>query len=107
MEFVKSLFASKLPHRVYVSQVAEWLPDVDSRPIKDRMANEYCLCPPLSALLSAAAESLGDHKRAVEYDHYQLSESPHPVKNTYALIRWGCLTIKIAGAGDSVDNASL
>ena len=39
----------------------------------------------------------GDSKKAAEYDHYWLSDSPHPVKNVYARVRLGCLTMRIMG----------
>ena len=61
--FVKCLFAAKLPHRVCASQVAEWLPDLGCCPMMDIQANEYCLCPSLSTLLSVAAENLGEYSR--------------------------------------------
>ena len=76
-ELIKALIAAQLPDCVSHAEIVEWLPDVDYRPVHDRVVNDVGLGPALSTLIAMAATHLGKHRASM----FQCQASNDMVQN--------------------------
>ena len=60
--YVRALLVAQLPHDVLLAEAAEWMPDVDFQPLRDRGINERGIGQALPTLISRAANHLGSCK---------------------------------------------
>ena len=81
-------------------EIVEWLPDVDYRPVHDRVVPEVGLSPTLSTLIAMAATHVGKHRASARYNQHWLQLSFNPAKDYYAHADLGS-TATMIGEGDS------
>jgi hypothetical protein len=60
--YVRALLVAQLPHNVLLAEAAEWMPDVEFQPLRDRGVNERGIGQALPTLISRAANYLGSCK---------------------------------------------
>ena len=101
-ELLKALIAAQLPGYVGHAEIVEWLPDVDYRPVHDRVVTEVGLSPALSTLIAMAANHVGKHRASARYNQHWLQLSFNPAKDYYAHADLGSTMTMIRDVDDDV-----